>query len=73
MYGVLEAFEVQGKNERMKQTISADTLFKDFVEHIETAVDAVSNQVYCTKEQIVCIAFYAVDKSGIYYDGVKAW
>ena len=73
MYGFLEAFEVQEKNERMKQPISADTLFKDFVEQVETAVDAVSNQVSCTKEQIVSIAFSAVDKSGIYYDDVKAW
>ena len=57
----------------MKQPITAETLFEDFVEQIETAVDAVAMQVTYTKEQIVSIAFTSVENAGIYYDGVKKW
>ena len=57
----------------MKQLISAETLFEDFVEQIETAVDAVATQVPYTRQQIVSISFTMVDNAGIYYDGVKEW
>ena len=57
----------------MKQPISAETLFEEFVEQIETAVDAVSTQVPYTKQQIVSIAFTMVENAGIYYYGVKEW
>ena len=40
-YGVLQDFEVQENDVRMKQPITAKTLFTKFVEHIKTAVDAV--------------------------------
>ena len=55
----------------MKQPIAAETLFEEFVEQIETAVDAVATQVPYTRHQIVSIAFTMVDNSGIYYNGVK--
>ena len=51
----------------------AKTLFEDFVEQIETAVDAVSTQVPYTRQQIVSIAFKMVENAGIYYDSVKEW
>ena len=35
MYGVLQDFEVQENDLRMKQPITAETLFEEFVEHIE--------------------------------------
>ena len=57
----------------MKKSISAETLFEDFVEKIETAVDAVATKVPYTRQQIVSIAFTLVENSGIYYDGVKEW
>ena len=57
----------------MKQPITAETLFEEFVEHIETAVDVVATQVTYTRHQIVSIAFTAVENAGIYYDGVKEW
>ena len=44
-YGVLQDFKVQENELRMKHLITAETLFEDFVEHIETAVDAVAMQV----------------------------
>ena len=47
-----------------------ETLIEDFVEHIETAVEAVATQVPYTKK-IVNIAFVSVENVGIYYDGVK--
>ena len=44
----------------MKKAISAETLFEDFVEKIETAVDAVATQVPYTRKQIVSIALTIV-------------
>ena len=55
-YGVLQDFEVQENELRMKQPIAAETLFEDFVKQIETSVDTVATQVPYTKEQIVSIA-----------------
>ena len=72
-YGVLQDYEVQENDVKMKTAISAETLFEDFVEKIETAVDAVATQVPYTREQIVSIAFTIVENAGIYYDGVKEW
>ena len=55
----------------MKQPITAETLFEDFVEHIEVLVDDVASQVPYTLQQIFSIAFTFVDKLGLYYDGAK--
>ena len=57
----------------MKQPITAETLFEDFVEQIETAVDAGATQVPYTRYQIVSIDFMSVENAGIYYNGVKEW
>ena len=57
----------------MKNPISAETLFEEFVEKIETSVDAVATQVPYAKQQIVSIAFMMVENSEIYYNGVKEW
>ena len=51
----------------------AETLFEEFVEQIETAVDAVATQVPYTRQQVVSITFTMVENSRIYYDGVKEW
>ena len=72
-YRVLQDREVQENDVRMKKPISAETLFEDFVEKIETAVDAVETQVPYTRQKIVSIAFMMVENDGIYYDGVKEW
>ena len=50
----------------MKQTIMAETLFEEFVEKIETAVDVVPTQVPYTRKQIVSIAFTMVENARIY-------
>ena len=57
----------------MKQPITAETLFEEFVKQVETAVDAFATQVPYTRQHIVSIAFTAVENAGIYYDGVKEW
>ena len=72
-YGVLQDYEVQENDVKMKKYISAETLFEEFVEQIETAVDAVATQVTYTRQQIVSIAFTIVENAGIYYDGIKEW
>ena len=73
MYGVLQDFEVQENDVRMKQPITAKTLFEEFAEQIETAVDAVTTQVPYTRQQIVSIAFTMVKNARIYYNGFKEW
>ena len=70
-YGVLQDFEVQENDLRMKHPITAETLFEDFVEQVETAVDAVATQVPYIREHVVIISFTSVENAGIYYDGVK--
>ena len=57
----------------MKQPISAETLFEEFVDQIETSVDALATQVPYTRQQIVSIAFTMVENARIYYDGVTEW
>ena len=49
----------------MKTAITAETLFEDFVEQIETAVDAVATPVPYSRQQIVSIAFTLVENAGI--------
>ena len=56
---------------RTKQPITAETLFEEFVEQIENAVDAVATQVPYTRQQIMSISFTMVENAGIYYDGVN--
>ena len=72
-YGALQDYEVQENDAKMKSAITAETIFEDFVEQIETSVAAVATQVPYTPAQIVSIAFTLVEKAGIYYDGVKEW
>ena len=72
-YRLLQDYEGQENDVKMKKSILAETLFEEFVGQIETAVDAVANQVPYTRQQIVSIAFTIVENAGIYYDGVKEW
>ena len=64
-YGVLQDYKVQENDVKMKKSISAETLFEEFVEKIETAVDAVATQVPYTRHQIVSIDFTIAENSGI--------
>ena len=72
-YGVLQNLEVQENYVRMKQPITAETLFEDFVEKIDTSVDAFATQVPYTRQHIVSIAFTMAENARIYYDDVKEW
>ena len=47
---------MQENDVKMKKSISAETLFEDFVDQIETAVNEVATQVPYTREHIVSIA-----------------
>ena len=58
---------------RKKQPITAETLFEEFVEHIETAAEAAATQVPYTRHQIVSTAFTMVDNAVVFYDVVKEW
>ena len=69
--GTLQKYEVQENDEMMKQQITSETIFKDFVEQIEFLLDAVVTQIPYTPQQIVSIVFTLVEKLGLYYDGNK--
>ena len=70
-YGLLQDYEVQENDIKMKKSILAETLFEYFVDQIETAVHAVATQIPYTREKIVSIAFTIVENARIYYDGIK--
>ena len=55
----------------MKQHITSETLFEDFVEQIEVLVDDVATQVPHILEETFSVAFTLVEKSGLYYYGAK--
>ena len=55
----------------MKQPITAETLFEDFIEKIELAVEALASQVPYTQSKIVSIDFSLVKNLDIYLNGAK--
>ena len=57
-YRLLQDCEVQENDVRMEKPISAETLFEDFVEKIDT-------EVPYTRHQIVSIAFTMVENAGV--------
>ena len=57
----------------MKKNNHGRNFIEEFVEQIDTAVNAVATQLPYTRHQIVSIDFKMVDNAGIYYDGVKEW
>ena len=57
----------------MKVPITDETLFKDLVQQIEVAVNAVATQVTYTAAQILLIAFTLIEQLETYRDSVKEW
>ena len=57
----------------MKEPISGETLFEDFVEKIEWNQEAVAIQNPYFPAQIVSMAYANIDKCGLYQDDCRKW
>ena len=57
----------------MKVPITDETLFKDLIQQIEVAVNAIATQVTYTAAQILLIAFTLIEQLETYRDSVKEW
>ena len=58
---------------KMKEPISGETLFEDFVEKIEWNQEAVAVQNQYSLAQIVSMAYVNIEKCGIYQDNCQEW
>ena len=58
--------DVQGIDRKMKEPISGETLFEEFVEQIEWNQEAVAVQNPYLPTQIVSMAYANIEKCGLY-------
>ena len=72
-YGTLEDPDIQDIDKKMKEQITGETLFEEFIEQIEWNQEAVSVQNPYTAAQIISIAFTNVNQSNIYPDDCRDW
>ena len=72
-YAELEDEDLQVIDRKMKEPITGETLFEEFVEQIEWNQEAVSVQNPYTPKQIVSMAFANVENSGYYADDCREW
>ena len=57
----------------MKELISGETLFEEFVEKIEWNQEAVTVQNLYYPAQIVSMDYANIDKCGLYQDDFRNW
>ena len=58
---------------KMKEPISGETLFKDFVEKIDWNQEVVAVQNPYSHAQIVSMAYANIEKCGLYQDDCREW
>ena len=57
----------------MKELISGETIFEEFIEQIEWNQEAVAVKNQYTPAQIVSMAFANIKKCGLYQDDFREW
>ena len=72
-YAELEEEDIQEIDWKIKEPISGETLFEDFVEQIEWNQEAVAVQNPYSYAQIVSMAYANIDKCGFYQDNFRDW
>ena len=72
-YAGLEEENIQEIDLRIKEPISRETLFEEFVEQIEWNQEAVAVQNPYYPAQIVSMTYANIDKCGIYQDDYRDW
>ena len=69
----LEEEHIQEINRKIKESISGETLFEDFVKKIEWNQEAVAVQNAYSPAQIVSMAYSNIEKCGLYQDDCRDW
>ena len=64
---------MQDIDQKMKEPISGETLFGDFVEKIKWNQEALAVQNPYSPAQIVSMAYADIDKCGLYQDNFRDW
>ena len=72
-YAELEDDDIQGIDQRMKEPISGETIFKEFIEQIEWNQEAVAVQNPYTPAQIFSMAYANIEKCGLYQYDCREW
>ena len=72
-YAELEEEDVQEINRKMKELISGETIFEEFVEQIDWNQEAVDMQNPYSLAQIVSMAYANIEKCGLYQDDCRDW
>ena len=58
---------------RLKNPISGETLFEEYVEQIESNQEAVAVQNPYSPARIISMAYANIDKCGLYQDDYRDW
>ena len=72
-YAELVEEDIQEIDRKIKEPISGETLFEEFVEKIEWNQEAVAVQNPYYLSQIVSMAYANIDKCGLYQDDFRNW
>ena len=72
-YAKLEEEDIQEIDRNIKEPISGETLFEEFVEKIEWNQEAVAVQNPYSPSQIFSMAYANIEKCGLYQDYCRNW
>ena len=72
-YAELEDDNIREIDRKMKEPISGEIIFEDFIEKIEWNQEAVAVQNPYTPAQIVSMAYANIEKCGLYQDDCREW
>ena len=72
-YAELEEEDIQEIERKIKEPISGETLFEEFVKQIEWNQEAVAVENPYSLAQIVSMAYADIDKCGLYQDDCRDW
>ena len=72
-YAKLEEEDIQEIDQKIKEPISGETLFEEFVEKIEWNQEAIAVQNPYSPAQIISMAYANIEKCGLYQDDCRDW
>ena len=72
-YAELEEEDVQDMDRKMKEPISGENLFEEFVKKIQWNQEAVARQNPYSPAHIVSMAYANIEKCGLYQDNFREW
>ena len=72
-YAELKEEDIQEIDWKIKEPISSETLFEEFVEKIEWNQEAIALQNPYSPAQIFSMPYANIDKCGLYQDDCRDW